>query len=442
METFVEPLLINQAVWFIGYDGNIAKIDTITGTRILIGTVQLCSNIPSSSLSSFSLYSASFTDQITSPPTQLYPGISSTPPPRKNSRNLYTKSTVSSLRTYSSVSNTGGLFIVSSNGCVTSIDDTTGKVLWTVPNTNLPFVTTPMTMVVNAAPVVDTGRNQGYWLYNQGIICCISTLNGTQCNLWSSVCVPFSSSTTNGTFPLPVNVNTGLSVSPNTLDFHNGRLYCIGSDGTLYAIAADTGTVYASSPGLISNGISYTTPLIIPNGWGNRNHGLITVSSSSKDSSAIIGAWEIGNNGQEGDDDPTDDDGQGTTGYVWELHLPLDTGNILCPGISVLSDNRLIVITTSGDVVVLGSASNAVEIDDPWVESVIITGVLIVSLSMVGGGYYIAHRQRMAAVSLELEGNQDQEELLLSKEGMDNETTNQDTKNNPVSVSTKSKSIQ
>ena len=226
-----------------------------------------------------------------------------------------------------------------------------------------------------------------------------------------------------------------MAVSPNTADFHYGRIYCIGSDGTLYAIAADTGTVYASNTGLISNSISYTTPLIVPNGWGTSNHGLITVSSSTASSAAVIGAWEIGNNGQEGDDDPTDDDGQGTTGYVWELHLPIDTGGIIMPGMSVLSDNRIIIVTTSGDVVVIGAESSAVEIEDPWIESVIITGVLIVSLSMVGAGFYIAHRQRMAAVSLELETNQENEELLL-----DNDYTKIN-ENNNLATST-SKTIQ
>jgi hypothetical protein len=58
------------------------------------------------------------------------------------------------------------------------------------------------------------------------------------------------------------------------------------------------------------------------------------------DAASSVSAWEVGNNGKDTDDDGTDDDGQATTGFVWQLNLPSDTGRIVVPGAALLADGQ------------------------------------------------------------------------------------------------------
>jgi hypothetical protein len=359
-----DPLVAGGAAWLVGSDGAAAKLSLLDGSLVASGAAELCSTFGD--------------DAVRSAATQL--------------------------------DDSGALVVVSAGGCVTALGND-GTRLW-----SLPRAADPAKGDVLVAPAVDPDVGQVYWLHAGGALCCALATNGSACGrvgadpktTWPSTCVDLVDD------GVPAaSVPSGLAISPAEFDFHGGDIYAIGADGTIFAVSARTGDVASASRAVPAT--TFAAPLVVPDAWGPDNNALVVVSSASlynatpgdAPSSSAVAAYEVGNNGARADDDPADDDGRATTGFVWQLTLPHDAGSVVARGAAVLDDGSVVLVTGSGDVVIVGGAHAAVEIDSPWVESVVISGVVLGSLGILAAGFLVARRQRIAtAMAAEMEGGE------------------------------------
>jgi hypothetical protein len=306
----------------------------------------------------------------------------------------------------------GSSFItVSKEGCVSAISATNS---WSQTRWQ------GATGSVIAAPVVDfTGPSpnntaQAYWLYTGGVICCADTLTGNICSSWPDMCV---SITSNGF------VFSGLTIAPDSFDWHGGAVYASDTSGSLVFVSAVNGNSGASSSNTLP-GPSYSSSVVIPNAWGYENNALIVLSSDAKESIFAVSAWQVGSNGDRTDDDPSDDDGQATTGLVWRLDLPKDLGSIQSrAGVCVLSDGRIVFISDLGDLVIISDATAALEIDGSL--AVIVTSVSVTFGIVIFTAAFIWSRRQRRLVRLAM--------LQSEKEDTEVEETSSSHKNEEIS---------
>jgi hypothetical protein len=344
-----DPLITPNFALFVGRSGSFAKVD-LTTQRVQLSSVQLCDQ----------------NDYISSAPTQL--------------------------------DESGLSFIsVSNGGCVSAMNGP--KVIWSLSRWQGAVGS------VVAAPVVDySGPNPNntarvYWLYTGGAICCSDTSNGDNCDSWPDVCV---TTTSNGF------VYSGLSIAPDSFDWHGGAVYAADTSGSLIfasAVNGDTGSSDAST----LPGPSYSSSVVLPDAWGAENNALLVLSSDSKNSVFAVSAWQVGSNGDRADDDPSDDDGQATTGLAWRLDLPKDLGSIQSrAGVCVLNDGRIIFISDQGDLVIVSNATTALEIDGSL--AVIVTSVSVTFGVVIFTAAFVWSRRQRRLARLAMQNEKDDEE--------------------------------
>lgn len=335
----------------VSQTGKYAKVDLST-QRVQLSTVSLCDQ----------------NDYITSAPTQL---------------DLLGSSFIS----------------VSNGGCVSAISGT--SVLWSLPRWQGAVGS------VIAAPVVDfsgpspNNTARAYWLYTGGAICCSDVKNGDLCDSWPDLCV----TTTSNGFVL-----SGLSIAPDSFDWHGGAVYASDTGGSLIFVSAVNGDTGSSRVNTLP-GPSYSSSVVLPNAWGAENNALLVLSSDLKNSVFAVSAWQVGSNGDRADDDPSDDDGEATTGLAWRLDLPNDLGSIQeRAGVCVLSDGRIVFIADQGDLVFVSDATTALEIDGSLaviVTSVSVTfGVVIFTAAFV----WSRRQRRLARLAMQNEKEGEEEE--------------------------------
>jgi hypothetical protein len=299
----------------------------------------------------------------------------------------------------------GSSFItVSKEGCVSAISGTNSRLLWSQTRWQ------GATGSVIAAPVVDfigpspNNTAQAYWLYTGGVICCAYTLTGNICSSWPDMCV---SITSNGF------VFSGLSIAPDSFDWHGGAVYASDTSGSLVFVSAVNGNSGASGSNTLP-GPSYSSSVLIPNAWGAENNALLVLSSDVKESIFAVSAWQVGSNGDRTDDDPSDDDGQATTGLAWRLDLPKDLGSIQSrAGVCVLSDGRIVFISDLGDLVIISDATAALEIDGSL--AVIVTSVSVTFGIVIFTAAFIWSRRQRRLVRLAMQQSEKEDTEIEEK---------------------------
>jgi hypothetical protein len=218
---------------------------------------------------------------------------------------------------------------------------------------------------------------------------------------------------------------SGLAVAPDGYDWHGGRVYAADAGGTLFAVSALTGAV-AATPSAAAGacrplgtctvpGAALGPPVLVPNAWGADNNALIVVATGSaanaSASSSSVSAFAVGNNGASGDDDAADDDGYASLVSPWQFTLPADVGAVTARGgPAVLVDGRVALVSAAGELVVVGRAHGAVDLDSPLLY--LITGGCVgfgVVLA-VGGFAYARARRRQARLAEEAEAAAAEEE--------------------------------
>lgn len=278
------------------------------------------------------------------------------------------------------------LFAVTDGGCGSAFDSA-GTRMW-----NMSF-NLGVGDAVHQPPASDSsaGRGTALVLTAQGLVCCVS-LTGGMCEHWKRrACVPVTSEA--GQLPL-----SGLAVSPPTNDYHGGRAYTLGADGTLFGVGTGDGAVEESALPVVQPPV-VSPPVLIPNGWGVHNNALLVVSSS-----AAAGGWpfvvavSVGNNGNVDDDDAVDDDGEGNAGVVWTVNLPSECGSVLPlgGGLSVNDAGRVFLICPNSIVTIDPDHAPPLPVGSPEMEAAVVAGCVAAVALAIGGVGYAVYRRRVA----------------------------------------------
>jgi hypothetical protein len=282
------------------------------------------------------------------------------------------------------------LGVVTSHGCAVGITVAAGgagpaNIGW---RRDRPAVLTLVSAMSSPPSSTDAGAAGGsggglmFAASDDGWVCCYTyTARGAPCAGWAGAptaspdgqCVLLTGggAAGNGTSggagaPLPPGVGLALSPAYAVADFHGGALYTLDAGGWVWEVTIPTGGVAVTraalraplggGAGAVGLKSAYrVTPLLVPNGFGPRWHGLVVVAPSG-----AIHALSVGDVGTPTDDDDygeTDDDGAVTTGGVWTLRLGSGAVAITAPSLSLTPEGRLLLPdAVSGRVFVVGSS--------------------------------------------------------------------------------------